>query len=287
MKAASVPAEPQPPEPTSPAKTMHTRLELSTGKRDLVLSSRWVNAAGFLGLAGEARGLVNLTHLGAFITSPLSLQPRSPANGPRVLPFPGGFLLHTGHPNPGLRAAVRRHGAAWADMPIPVIVHLLLRTPDEAAEMVTLLESIEACAGLELGLGEADADQAADLVAACVGEIPVVAQLPLGTPVTVFAAAAEAGAQAVSVGAPRGALPGPDGGRVHGRLYGPAVFPFALQAVAALKERVRVPVFAGGGVYGRGQALALVEAGADGVILDGVLWTEAERLLADDGAGAA
>ena len=279
MKAASVPAKPQPPEPTPPADTMHTPLELSTGKRDLVLSCRWVNAAGFIGLAGEARELVNLAQLGAFITSPLSLQPRSPAHGPRVLPFPGGFLLHTGHPNPGLRAAVRRLGAAWAGMPIPVIVHLLLRSPDEAAEMVTLLESIEACAGLELGLGEADADQAADLVAACVGEIPVIAQLPLGTPVTVFTAAAEAGAQAVSVGAPRGALPGPSGGRVHGRLYGPAVFPFALQAVTALKESVRVPVLAGGGVYSRGQALALVEAGADGVILDGVLWTEPERVL--------
>jgi len=164
-------------------------------------------------------------------------------------------------------------------MPIPVIVHLLLKTSDEAAEMVTLLESIEACAGLELGLGEVDADQAADLVAACAGEIPVIAQLPLGTPLTVFAAAAEAGAQAVSVGAPRGGLREPDGGRVHGRLYGPAVFPFALQAVPALKESVRVPVFAGCGVYGRGQALALVEAGADGVILDGVLWTEPERVL--------
>ncbi len=286
MKAASVPTEPRPPGPVGPAEVLHAPLELSTGKRDLVLTRRWVNAAGFLGLAGEARDLVNLTHLGAFITSPLSLQPRSPAHGPRVLPFPGGFLLHTGYPNAGLRAAVRRHAAAWADMPIPVIVHLLLRSPDEASEMATLLESIEACAGLELGLGEVDADQAAGLVAACVGEIPVVAQFPLGTPVTVFTAAAEAGAQAVSVGAPRGALPGP-GGRVRGRLYGPAVFPFALQAITALKESVHVPVFAGGGVYSRVQALALVEAGADGVILDGVLWTEAERLWADDGAGAA
>jgi dihydroorotate dehydrogenase (NAD+) catalytic subunit len=254
-------------------------LELSTGKRDLVLSRRLVNVAGFLGFAGEARELLDLAQLGALITSPLSLQPRSPARGPRLLEYPGGFLLHTGHPNPGLRAAVRRHAAAWADMPIPVIVHLLLGTPDEAAEMVTLLESIEACTGIELGLGEVEADQAADLVAACVGEMPVIAQLPLGTPLTVFAAAAEAGAQAVSVGAPRGALPGPGGGCVNGRLYGPAVFPFAMQAVAALRDCVPVPVFIGGGVYSRQHAQALIEAGADGVILDGVLWTEPERVL--------
>jgi len=287
MKAASVPAEHRPNVPAHGTEAPYAPLELSTGKRDLVLPSRWVNAAGFLGLAGEARELVDLAQLGAFVTSPLSLQSRSPARGPRLLHFPGGFLLHTGHPNPGLGAAVRRHAAAWADLPIPVIVHLLLRTLDEAAEMVALLESIDTCAGLELGLGEVDADQAAQLVAACVGEIPVIAQLPLGTPLTVFASAAEAGAQAVSVGAPRGALRGPGGGRVHGRLYGPAVFPFALQAVAALRDCVRVPVFIGGGVYNRQQAHALIEGGADGVILDGVLWTEAERVLANDGAGAA
>jgi dihydroorotate dehydrogenase (NAD+) catalytic subunit len=280
MKDASASADPRPPVPAPAADALQTPLELSTGKRDLVLPSRWVNAAGFLGVAGEARELVDLPQLGAFITSPLSLQPRNPAHGPRLLAFPGGFLLHTGHPNPGLRAAVRRHGTAWSDLPLPVIVHLLLRTTDEAAELVTMLESIEACAGLELGLGEVDADQAADLVAACAGEIPVIAQLPLGAPAAVFAAVAEAGAQAVSVGAPRGALPGQAGSPVRGRLYGPAVFPFALQAVAELRETVRLPIFAGGGVYGRRHAQALLEAGADGIILDGVLWTEAERVLA-------
>jgi dihydroorotate dehydrogenase (NAD+) catalytic subunit len=279
MKDASGSADPRPPVPAPGADALQTPFELSTGKRDLVLHSRWVNAAGFLGVAGEARELVDLAQLGALITSPLSLLPRSSAHGPRLLAFPGGFLLRTRHPNPGLHVAVRRHETAWSALPIPVIVHLLPRTTEEAAEMVTMLESIEACAGLELGLGEVEADQAADLVAACAGVIPVIAQLPLGAPAAVFAAAAEAGAQAVSVGAPRGALPGQAGSPVRGRLYGPAVFPFALQAVAALRETVRLPIFAGGGVYGRRHARALLGAGADVVVLDGVFWTEPESVL--------
>ncbi len=84
-------------------------------------------------------------------------------------------------------------------------------------------------AGLEIGLGEVDERQASALVTASIGEVPLIAHLSLGTAVSVYVAAVEAGAQAVSIGAPRGALPGPDGAPICGRLYGPAVFPLLLQ----------------------------------------------------------
>ena len=257
-------------------------LELTSGKRDLVLLRPWVNAPGFLGFAGEARECVAIERLGAFVTPPLSLLPRTPARPPRLLAAEGSFLLHTGHPNPGLPAVLRQHRRAWGDLPVPVIAHLLLQTPDEAAAVAAQIEGVEAIAALELGLGEVGASQAAALVQACVGELPLIAHLPLGTPVEVFAAAAESGAQAVSIGAPRGALPGTDGTHVRGRLYGPAVFPLALQAVLQLAEALRVPILAGGGVYGPAQAQALRQAGAAVVVLDGVLWTEPERVLGGD-----
>ena len=253
-------------------------LEITSGKRDLVLDRPWVNAPGFLGFAGEARECVAIERLGAFVTPPLSLPARTPARPPRLLTAEGSFLLHSGHPNPGLLAVLRQHQRAWSDLPVPVIAHLLLQSPDEAAEMAAHVEGVEAIAALELGLGEVGASRAAALVQACVGEVPLIAHLPLGTPVEVFAAAAEAGAQAVSIGAPRGALPAPDGTPVRGRLYGPAIFPLALQAVLQLAESLRVPILAGGGVYGPAQAQALRQAGAAVVVLDGVLWTEPERL---------
>jgi len=255
-------------------------LTLSAGKRDLVMRAPLANAAGFLGCDSAAREALDFAGLGAYITPPLSLQPRSPSHGPRVLAFPGGFLLHTGHPGPGLRATIRQDRRHWADMPCPVVAHLLLRTSDEASEMVRWVESLEEVSALELGLGEVDAAQAAALVAACAGELPLIAHLPLGTATSVFEAAVGAGAHAVSIGAPRGALPGRDGVPVHGRLFGPAIFPLALQAVVALKEHVQVPILASGGVYRSEQAAALLGAGASAVQLDGVLWTTPERVLA-------
>ena len=254
-------------------------LTLTAGKRDLVMRTPLANAAGFLGCDGAARESIDFRSLGAYITPPLSIQPRSAAHGPRLLTFPGGFLLHAGHPNPGLRAVVRRDRRHWAEMPCGVIVHLLLRTSDEASEMARWAESAEEVSALELGLGAVEESQAAALVAACVGELPLIAHLPLGTPPSVFAAAVEGGAHAISIGAPRGALPGRDGEPVHGRLYGPAVFPLALQAVAALKEHLHAPIIASGGVYRGEQVAALLSAGASAVQLDGVLWTTPERVL--------
>jgi len=261
---------------------METSLTLSAGKRDLVIRTPLTNAAGFLGCDGAARESIDFAGLGAYFTSPVSLQPRSPAHGHRYLPYPGGFLLHTGHPNPGLRSAIRYERRHWAALPCPVIVHLLVQDPEDAREAVRWIESVDEVSGVEIGLGEVDERQASQLVAAGVGEVPLIVQLPLGTAVSVFAAAAEAGAQAVSIGAPRGVLPDPTAAPVHGRLYGPAIFPLALQAVAQLKEQMRVPIFAGGGVYRREHALALLRAGAAAVQLDGVLWTMPERVLSPE-----
>ena len=273
---------PQPPPLSSADTAIESTFTLSAGKRDLVVRMPFTNAAGFLGCDSAARESVDFASLGAYLTPPFSLQPRSAAQGPRWLPYPGGFLLHTGIPNPGLRAAIRRHRRHWAILPCPVIVHLLVDGPEDAREAVRWIESVDEVAGLEIGLGEVDERQAALVVAASVGEVPLIAQLPLGTAVSVFVAAAEAGAQAISIGAPRGALPGTGGAPVHGRLYGPAIFPFALHAVTRLKEHLRVPVFAGGGVYRREQAVALLRAGAVAVQLDGVMWTTAERVLSPD-----
>ncbi|HEY3344724.1 MAG TPA: hypothetical protein VGJ97_07340, partial [Anaerolineaceae bacterium] len=91
----------------------------------LPLRSPILNAAGTLGFAPNPRGSVDLACLGAFVTNPISLKPRHPAAARCLLPFPGGFLLHSGFPNPGFRKAVDQYAGRWAKSPLPVIVHLM------------------------------------------------------------------------------------------------------------------------------------------------------------------
>lgn len=259
-------------------------LTLAAGKRDLTLTQPWTNAAGMLGFSDEARRLVDLARLGAFITNPVSLQPRSPASGPRLVGFPGGFLLHTGHPNPGLSEVIRRHRRRWAELPCPVIVHLLLRTPEEAAQMAERLEPIEGVAALELGLETmAPEHVAATVDMASASQRPILVRLPLGSSWEAAQAAALAGAAAITLGPPRGALPAPTGGILRGRLYGPALFPLALQAVSLLARQVDCPVIGSGGLYSSEALQAMLAAGAAAVQLDTVLWTEPETVLGNPG----
>ena len=256
---------------------------LTNGKRDLVLDPPWANAGGTLGFSTEAESLIDLSRLGAFISNPISLHRRQPASGMRTVATAGGFLLHTGLPNPGLRTIIRRHRHRWTGLPCPLILHLISREANELARMAEMLESVEEVAGIELGLEEDDPAIVARLVgAAAARELPVLARLPFGAGPAPAQAALEAGAAGISFGPPRGAFPGPEGNSVRGRLYGPAVFPLALEAVATMANAgLSAPIMGSGGVYHRSDLQAMLDAGASGVQLDSVLWTEPEAVLGD------
>jgi dihydroorotate dehydrogenase (NAD+) catalytic subunit len=249
------------------------RIDFSHPKYDLNISPPLMNAAGILGFAPDPSGLVDYSQLGAFITNPISLQPRTPARSRTSIEYPGGFLLHSGFPNPGLRAAIRRYAQRWARSSMPIIVHLLIQSTDSVSQMIPPLEDLEGVMGIELGLPpDIEPSCAIDLVQAAVGELPLIVRVPMERAGEIAQALAESPLTAISLAPPRGALIDPQGQRVRGRLFGPGVFPFALAAVQELTE-IGMPVIAAGGVYELWQAEACLEAGALGVQLDAVLWS--------------
>ncbi len=244
-------------------------------KYDLSFDPPFMNAAGSLGFAPERRSPVDLSRLGAFITNPVSLAKRSTAQGQRFAAYPGGFLLHTGYPNPGLRAVLRHHAAQWERSPLPVIVHLLCERPGELVHMLEILERQKGVVGVELGLPpEIGVPEAIALLRASAGELPVIARLPLERAAELAPALTTAlpdDLAAFSLGPARGALPLPGGGLGRGRLYGPALYPHALAALHAIHS-IGIPVIAAGGVYTLEQAQAMLSAGAVAVQLDALLW---------------
>lgn len=241
-------------------------------KYDLSFHPPVMNAAGMLGFAPDLRRPVDWSSLGAFVTNPISLSRRTPAQERSCLDFPGGFLLHTGYPNPGFRAALRRYAARWGRSTLPVIVHLLAQGSAEISSFVQALERVEGVAGVELGLPpEVEKDAALDWLRLASGELATIVRVPLERALELAPALVEAGAAAVSLGARRGALPNPAGRLVEGRLYGPGIYPTALHTVHRL-SRLGIPVIGAGGIYSQTQANAMLEAGAMAVQLDSVLW---------------
>ena len=249
-------------------------------KRDLYFRTPIMNAAGMLGFAPDFREKpVFWDELGAFVTNPLSWRPRKGTRHPAVVEYPGGFLLHTGLPNPGFAAAVKRYAHKWADSSLPIVVHVMADRPEETARMVETLERVENVMAAELGFAPLLTD---DIILTSLkmslGELPLIVSLPMEQAVTLGPRVMEAGAAAVSLAAPRGSLnltpaPSPErrGEMVTGRLYGPSLFPQSLETVRRLAG-AGVSIIGGGGVYKREQVEVMKEAGALAVQLDAVLW---------------
>ncbi len=244
-------------------------------KHDLAFDPPIMNAAGTLGFAPNLHSDVDWSELGAFVTNPISLTARTPAHGRRFVAYPGGFLLHTGFPNPGLSSILRHYARHWHDSPVPVIVHLLAHSAGELAGMVRRLENVEGVSGLEVGVtSDVNTEMVAAYAHAAGGELPVIMQLPMERCVELAARAIEAGAASVSLAPPRGLLPSLEGKLIQGRLYGPAILPMALRVVRELKQ-LGIPSIGAGGIYKQKQLDAVLAAGATAAQLDSVIWQKA------------
>jgi len=244
--------------------------------QDLYLDSPWMNAAGTLGCIPPASRPIpdiNAKTMGAFVTNPISLAPRTPAAERGLIRFPGGMLMHSGLPNAGFSQTLRRYARRWAQSNLPIWVHLIGNSPDEINQMVRRLEEVEGVLAVEIGLPpDAPGEQALAFVEAAYGELPLVVHLPLTRAGEDWVRELpELGASAICLGPPRGVLPSDTGRLVGGRLYGPALFPLVMAGVRALRS-LGIPIIAGAGIYRRGTAQAMLDAGARAIQLDTALW---------------
>ncbi|HTP03339.1 MAG TPA: nitronate monooxygenase [Anaerolineales bacterium] len=240
-------------------------------KRDLVFQNPMMNGAGALGFAPDLRGPVPWAELGAFITNPISLRSRRAAAAPALLEFQGGFLLHTGLPNPGFRSVIRQYARRWKDAPMPVIVHLLADRPDETRRMVQALEGAENVMAVELGFAPLLAGDIILLVVEmCSGELPLIVSLPAEQVLELGSRALQSGAAALSIAPPRGAI-SRDGALVTGRLFGPSLLPRTLDVVHSAAHS-GFPVIGAGGICSKADTDAMLAAGALAVQVDSALW---------------
>jgi dihydroorotate dehydrogenase (NAD+) catalytic subunit len=244
-------------------------------KRDLYFSKPLINAAGSLGFTPDTRSGIPLDSFGAFVTSPISLRPRLPANQPAVIEFPGGFLLHTGLPNPGIHGALKIYSSKWSRSDIPIIVHLMADRPEEARQMVQMLESHENVMAVELGFAPLLAEDIILLtLEMCLGELPLIFSLPVEQVLSLGPRLMQEGAQAISISAPRGSLTIDNGRLTTGRLFGPSLFPKTLNVVDSA-AKLGIPIIGAGGVWSKENADAMLSVGALAVQVDAALWNPA------------
>ena len=255
-----------------------------TGKQSVLVNTPVMPSAGTFGFGDVYKDMVKLSKLGAIVTNPVTYDPRSPANGPRVIHLDGGVLLHTGLPNPGLNRVLRQYRNYWSTLKIPLIVHLVATTENEVRKGVRRLDEEDSVSAIELGLhDDATWEDIRDFVSAAVSRTdkPIMVRLPLRDVFELADVAVEEGASSLVISAPpRGTARDPITGRlVSGRLYGPMVKPMVLRAVGLLSRQIRdVPIIGAGGIHSPQDARDYIEAGARAVQVDTVTWIQPQLL---------
>ena len=218
----------------------------------------------------------------AFVSKTITLEPRQGNPPPRLWESPEGLINSIGLPNKGLDGFVRQDLPLLAELPVPLIVSVMGFSRDELAHLaaaagerdeVVMVELNVSCpnveTGLVMGADPAETAAAVERVRAAT-EKPVIVKLTptAADPAAVAAAAERSGADAVSlVNTLKGMALDPRTGRPWlggrtGGLSGPAIRPVALEQVATVSAKVRVPVIGMGGIASGRDAREFLDAGA-------------------------
>jgi len=267
----------------------------------LELSHPVINGSGtFDAIAARTAfgaGLSAAFPFAAYVSKTITLEPRAGNPPPRLWEAPGGLINSIGLPNKGLArymaedlpelAAITATAGGGEDLrSVPLITNVMGSSADEFSRLVEACEPRPEIAAVELNVScpnvktgldiGADPHQLQQVLRAVRGRTgkPLIVKLtPNTADVGACAQAAqEGGADAVSLintlkamvlapGIPP-SPPRPWLGGGTGGLSGPAVRAIALAQVAAVAQRVSIPIVGMGGVQSAAHARELIDVGA-------------------------
>jgi dihydroorotate dehydrogenase (NAD+) catalytic subunit len=238
----------------------------------------------------------------AFVSKTITPEPRVGNPPPRLYETAAGLINSIGLPNKGLAGFVEFDLPLLAELPVPLIVSVMGTSHEQFVRLVDGIGGLDEVAGLELNVscpnvesglivGE-EPEETRTLLRALrpLTAKPLIVKLTpnVADPVAVAAAAAEGGADAVSLvntlkasGLDRQDL-GPWLGAGSGGLSGPAIRPIALEQVRRVAAGVALPVIGMGGIERAHDALEFLAAGARAVAVGTASFRDpraAERIL--------
>lgn len=259
--------------------------DLSVRLNRLSLANPILVASGTFGYAREMAAYVDFRKLGGIIPKTITPLPRTGNPTPRTVETAAGMLNSIGLDNDGLDVFVEKHLPYLLSLETAVIANIAGRNTDEFVMMAERLGRYDQLAALELNIScpnvsggvdyGTDPSLTREVVQAVRGacRLPVIAKLTpnVTSIVSIAAAAAEAGADAVSlVNTFQGMAVDwrrrkPVLGNVIGGLSGPAIKPLALRCVWQVAQNVRIPIIGIGGIQSLDDVLEFLVAGATAV----------------------
>jgi dihydroorotate dehydrogenase (NAD+) catalytic subunit len=217
----------------------------------------------------------------AFVSKTITPEPRPGNPPPRLWETASGMINSIGLPGKGVAGFLDSDLPELAELPVPLIVSVMGTSHEEFALLVEAIGSREEVAALELNVscpnvhsglvvGESpkEARSLLEALRPLTAKPLIVKLTPNVHPAPVAAAAAEGGADAVSlINTLRAVAIDPDGqkpwlGAGRGGLSGAAVRAIAVNQVREVAEAVKLPIVAMGGVATGRDAADLLSVGA-------------------------
>lgn len=243
-----------------------------------------INASGtFDAIAAQrafGREVLDRFPFSAYVSKTITPAARAGNPPPRLWEEPAGMVNSIGLPNKGAEGFLATDLPLLADLPVPLIVSVMATSAEDFGAIVAAVAERDEVAGIELNVscpnvhsGLIVGEQPLE-VQALLGRLRPLTRKPLivkltpnvADPAAIAAAAADAGADAVSLINTLKAAPMLAGrawlGAGSGGLSGPAVRTIALKQVADVSAAVTIPVIGMGGVEHGAHARDLLDAGA-------------------------
>ena len=263
------------------------RVDLQVQLGALRLATPIIAASGTFGYGLEFAHLVNLDHLGGFVTKGISQEPIDGAPSPRLCETPSGMLNAVGLQNVGVEAFATSKLPLLQEYHTNIIVNVFGYCIEEYVSVIQRLENAEGIAAYELNIScpnvkkggmQFGSDPA--LVKEVVQAAKSVARkrplwvklMPLVTDIGLIAKSAETGgADALTVANtyPAMAIDFRTGrsrlGNQTGGLSGPAIRPITVRLVWEAHKAVKIPIVALGGVETVEDVLEYLAVGASAV----------------------
>jgi dihydroorotate dehydrogenase (NAD+) catalytic subunit len=271
--------------------------DISVKLGHLSLKNPLVLASGVMGTSPELLHRVALSGAGAVTAKSCGPHPRAGHPNPVMVAWEHGLLNAIGLTNPGVIDEVRLLMDAkqrLVQLGVPLIASIFAGTPDEFAEVASIVEEAEpdlievniSCPNVHDDFGlpfAADAKSAAAVTRAVkqkINSIPIAVKLAPNVPDIgrIAQSVVDAGSDVITaVNTIPGMVIDVDAAQpvLHNRsggLSGPALKPIAVRCVAEIAQFVDIPIIGTGGILTGRDAAEMMMAGATAVGVGSALW---------------